>query len=312
MPADVTNDVLLVTGASGKQSTRLIPHLIDQGWKHLRLQVHSDASKERLKQQYKDHPDIQVVKGDLASQQDCQALIRDVNAVWLVVPGVSGKESDCGTTIMDAAMTRGDDLKHFVFSSVLHPIIRKLMNHDSKRYIEEYLLESGLPFTVLQPSTVMENLPIQKILSESEPVYDAMFSPSTLMSFTSLRDYGEAAANVLTQREKHFYATYETVSTSKPLTYADGIKMLSEMLGKNIKINEKTVDEGVRGFSMMMTGGHPGKVGFPQAQAIGRLLMYYNMKGLLGSSNVLEMLLGRKPLEYRDWLKLEVEESKKQ
>ena len=52
--------------------------------------------------------------------------------------------------MIDAAKSHG--VSHFIYASVLHPCLRKLMNHDCKRYVEEYLIESGLPYTILQPS----------------------------------------------------------------------------------------------------------------------------------------------------------------
>lgn len=50
--------------------------------------------------------------------------------------------------------------------------------------------------------------------------------------------------------------------------------------------------------------GESGEVAFNSSQGPARMFMYYNEKGLVGSSNVLGWLLGRKPLEYEDWVRL--------
>ena len=50
-------------------------------------------------------------------------------------------------------------VRKFVFSSVIHPSISKLSNHAAKRPVEEALYESGMEFTVLQPTMFMSNLP---------------------------------------------------------------------------------------------------------------------------------------------------------
>ena len=39
-----------------------------------------------------------------------------------------------------------------------------------------------------------------------------------------------------------------------------------------------------------------------------RLLVYYNERGLIGNTNVLEMLLGKKPTSYSDWARLKANE----
>lgn len=58
-----------------------------------------------------------------------------------------------GFAAVDAAREAG--VKHFVFSSVLHAIITDLVQHESKRDIEEHLVSSGLEFTILQPANYM-------------------------------------------------------------------------------------------------------------------------------------------------------------
>jgi uncharacterized protein YbjT (DUF2867 family) len=58
-----------------------------------------------------------------------------------------------GFAVIDAARTAG--VRHFVFSSVLHAITTDLIQHDIKRNLEEYLLSSGLEFTILQPANYM-------------------------------------------------------------------------------------------------------------------------------------------------------------
>lgn len=69
--------------------------------------------------------------------------------------------------MIEAART--NKIKHFVHSSVLLPSLRKLLHHKDKRHVEEALIESGLRYTILQPSNFMDNFPIQKLLYEDNP-----------------------------------------------------------------------------------------------------------------------------------------------
>lgn len=84
MPADYEQDRVLVTCASGKQGTDLIPQLYGK-WKKLRLQVVSDSSKEQLRKQY---PNAEVVQADLAMVQDCKRILEGVTACYFVGPSL--------------------------------------------------------------------------------------------------------------------------------------------------------------------------------------------------------------------------------
>lgn len=95
-------------------------------------------------------------------------------------------------------------IKHFIYSSVLHPSLRKLKNHDDKRYVEEASIESGLPYTILQLSNFMDNFPLQKLLSEDKPVCPTRWDPDVPFTYTSLYDLAEASSKILEQREQHF------------------------------------------------------------------------------------------------------------
>ena len=45
-----------------------------------------------------------------------------------------------------------------VFSGAIHPSISRMVNHARKRPVEEALYESGMAFTVLQPTMFMQTL----------------------------------------------------------------------------------------------------------------------------------------------------------
>lgn len=91
-------------------------------------------------------------------------------------------------------------LKHFVYSSVLHPQLKSMINHDGKRQAEGYLIESGLDWTILHPSRFLNDFPKQypyaiptkdsrsRLLSTSEkqPSLFCSVANGTLQLFTKL------------------------------------------------------------------------------------------------------------------------------
>ena len=53
------------------------------------------------------------------------------------------------------------EVDHFVFSSVFHPQMRDMDHHFNKLVVEEALIDSGLPFTILQPAMFMQNIRLE-------------------------------------------------------------------------------------------------------------------------------------------------------
>ncbi len=179
------------------------------------------------------------------------------------------------------------------------------MNHDCKRYIEEYLIESGLPYTILQPSHLMDMFPLPGLLSEEYSIYITHWDPSVKFSYTSSRDLAEATAKILEQRESHFYATYQMVSTSPPMGYNEVCEIASKVIGKEIHVEampfQKTMQRSVEG----MLGLPPGEYA---RDGIQRMLSYYNYRGLVGSTNVMRWVLGREPMSWEKWCEMTIKQ----
>lgn len=207
--------------------------------------------------------------------------------------------------MIESALT--DNIKHFIYSSVLHPSLRKLLNHDCKRYIEEALIESGLPYTILQPSHFMDLFPIQKILSEEKPVYPARWDPDVPFCYTSLSDLAEASSKIFEQRESHFYATYQMVSTSPPMGSREVCAIVGKVIGKDIKVETTP-------FQKYVESDPPVEQRFglresPYTRDVAqRLFLYYSYRGLVGSTNVMRWVLGREPMGWEGWVRGKMEE----
>jgi len=199
--------------------------------------------------------------------------------------------------------------QHFVYSSVIGAQLRKLMHHDCKRYVEEYLIECGLPYTILQPTHFMDFFPIPMLVEQAEikgPKEDLEFpanwNPSIEFSFLALEDLAQVAKTVLGEREKHFYAKYELCSTM-PMSYAKGCEIVGGLLGRKIAVKQKPYDEAANDFMAMSLGEQYSDA---ETDAVERLLIYYNRRGLTGNPNVLEWVLGRKATNFEDFAKARV------
>lgn len=295
MAIDLQNDLILVTCASGKQASALIPQLLGK-WKQLRLAVNPISSKERLQKLY---PDAQVVRADMGVADDAKRLLQGVTSVFYAGPSLHPHETECGYHMIDAAMaeSKSGNFQNFVFSSVVGTQLSKLMNHDCKRKVEEYLMEPGLNYTSLQPSHFFENTPVG-MLSKEKPVYPIAYGPNIQMSFTAIRDMGEVAAKVLEQRQKHYFAEYPIISTM-PLKYSDFLDILGNAMGQPIRIEQKSFEEAVGG--MVNHVFQDQDVVLQTVDIVERQLMYYARRGLLGNPFTTRCLLEREPAMCEEW-----------
>ncbi|KAF2429841.1 NAD(P)-binding protein [Tothia fuscella] len=301
MAVDHSNDLLVITCASGKQGSHLLPHL-DKKWKRLRLVLNSSSSKERLE---KAHPDADVVRADMLSAADCSRILQDASAVVYVGPSFHPREKECGLAMVDAAVAeeKKGKFQHFVFSSVCCTQLRKLLNHDCKRFVDEALMESGLNYTILQPSHFMDNTPVAMLMQQDDRYFPTGLNPAIKFSYTALRDMAEATAVVLEQREKHYFATYPIISTM-PTAESELLAILGDAMGKRIRVEQKPLEEALAGLFKFLYGEKD--VNPLILDGAERLLLYYNRRGLYGNPSVLEMLLGRKATSCEEWARIVV------
>ncbi|KAF2639599.1 NAD(P)-binding protein [Massarina eburnea CBS 473.64] len=308
MPAEPSSDLLLLTCASGKQASALLPHLSE--WKNLRLAVNSTASKQRLEKQY---PHAEVIQTDLYSPTNTAALLKGVNVVIHIGPSYHVHEAEIGYMMIDAAAASYQSgtgpLKHFILSSVLNPHLSKMMNHDVKRLAEEYLVESGIPYTILQPTTFMDNLPIGMLMQQDKPVFDSAWSLDSKFSWIALQDLAAAIYVVLNERERHFYASYPLVSTNTTVSFRQALTIIGKKIGKDIKMGQRDFQGAVNSLLIRLYGTTEG-VDKRTRDTAERMILFYDGRGLVGNSNVLEWLIGRRAVQFGEWAESKVEEAK--
>lgn len=304
---DHQNDLLVITCASGKQGSGLVPR-VAKDWRRLRLVCHSTKSEEWLKREY---PRAEVIRADLSLPKEPERILKDATVIYHVEPPFAHRQNVMGFNMIDAArkVAKEGTFKHFVYASVLNPQLRKMIHHDQRLQVEEYLMESELNYTILQPTHFMFLFPVAPMLAQENPVYRANWNASIPFSFIALSDLGEVGAKVLNEREKHYTAQYPLCGDG-PLNYQRICDMVSQEIGKKIELRQMTYEESVQAFLMRIFGTLDADA--ESIDAVERILLYYNRHGLIGSSNVCEWLLGRKPTNWLDWMRAEIQQIKQQ
>jgi len=271
--------MILVTGASGKTGKAVVTALARAG-APTRALVRRASQIEVLT----NLGAREVVSADMRLTPELRRAVENIRAVYHICPNVNPDEVDIGRGVIAAAKEAG--VEHLVLHSVLHPQTEQMPHHWNKLRVEEALFESGLNFTILQPTAYMQNLLAGWKLITEDGVLRNPYPVETRLSLVDLEDMAEAAAMVLTKRG-HTGATYELVSTL-PLTQTEVAAILSDALGRPVRAEAEPLEVWA---ARARTAG----LGDYQLATLIRMFQYYERYGLIGNPNMLRWLLGREP-----------------
>lgn len=265
---------VLISGAGGKTGQAVTAAMQVRGFK----------PRPFLRSAPRDSRTADWVTGDMIDPADWARATAGVDAVYHICPNMHPDEEAIGELAIDAAVAAG--VRHFIYHSVLHPQTQAMPHHWHKLRVEERLLESGLPFTILQPAAYMQNIRAgwRAICDAGE--YVVPYPAGTRISLVDLADVAAVAA-LVAGSAVHFGATYELVGT-RPLSQTDVAQALTAVAGRAVRVREIPLDVWQAGA---VAAGLP-------AYAINTLLSmfrYYADYGLVGNPEVLRMLLGREP-----------------
>lgn len=299
MPLDTAKDVVVITSAGGQQAGGLVP-LLYQHTRRLRLVVSGATSQQRLQKAF---PDAQVLTADLAEPSEAFRVLKDAAAVYHIGPTFHTFETQIGYNMVTAALAhrKADGIfQHFVYSSVIHTQIRKLLNHDAKRFVEEFLVEFGLPYTVVKPTHFMDMFPVVELATRSEKAvtWPAWWDPDIRFALIALADLSQAACKFLLEREAHFYAAYDLCGTGL-MSHTEQCAIAGQAMGKTITPERTELMQAVDAFVAWKYGEQVP----PYSQdATERLFLYYDRHGLPGNPNLLRWILGREPKSFPTWV----------
>ncbi|GBE77182.1 NAD(P)-binding protein [Sparassis latifolia] len=292
---------ILITGAAGRTSTFVVRELLQSSSvapQNLRLLVHSSNAVEKVRAQYPQIPESSFVVGDYLEANTLPPAFEGVDIVFHNAPTFHPLETAMGIAVINAAKTAG--VQHFVYCSVLFPILTKLLNHKVKRDVEEYLIESGLNYTILEPTSLMQNFNLNQVRESSTVI--AMYSPKVLQGFLDLQDLAEVARLVILDPVPHNRARYEL--TGQNCTLEDITKEISTRLGRQVVCKPVSREEVLLPKSTLQ---HAELLSDLAVEGMDRMLYYYDKRGIPGNYNVLRWLLGREPTTWADLLRRDIQ-----
>jgi uncharacterized protein YbjT (DUF2867 family) len=173
----------------------------------------------------------------------------------------------------------------FVFSGVIHPSLSKLPNHAAKLPVEQAIYESGMIFTILQPTMFMQTLENLWPAVINEGKLALPYSKQMRVSYVDYRDVAEAAAIALTS-DKLDYGTFELSAPGMINRIELGL-MMTKILERAVEALEPSFDEWADAAEMPAG---------PLREGLKQMYADYDEAGFPGGNSlVLEAVLGREP-----------------
>ncbi|MDQ2744294.1 MAG: NmrA family NAD(P)-binding protein [Chloroflexota bacterium] len=278
--------MILVGGAAGKTGRAVVRALAERG-AAVRAWVHHPAQAEEPREAGA----REVVAGDMRDPARWASAVRGTCAVYHICPNLAPDEPAIGQ--MAIAATRDGGVDRFVYHSVLHPQTEEMPHHWKKLRVEEQILESGLPFTILQPASYMQNVLAAWDVITTEGIYRVPYGVDTRLGMVDLRDVAESAAIVLTE-PGHEGATYE-LAGPEALTQLEVAAGLAQHLARPVQAETIPLEVWERYARAAGLGDY-------QVETLLAMFRYYDRNGFWGSPRVLSWILGRSPTSFAAFL----------
>lgn len=235
-----SDKTILVTGATGHQGGASTRHLLEDGW-HVRAftrRPDSDAARELAKL------GAEIVRGDLLDRESVEMAVRGCSGVHGVQTfreaGAAGEETE-GRNLIDAAKMAG--VEHFVYDSVIGAWQADAREPwvVTKHTLERYLRDSGLRWTILRPSSFMENMLRQKddIVGG---VLKGMDPPDVQHQYIAVDDIGRFVALAFGDPDTWLGTT--TLIAGDRLTGPRAASVLGHVIGREVSYEQMPSPQG--------------------------------------------------------------------
>lgn len=211
---------ILVTGATGNVGSYVLDFLKKSNQAEVIAAVSRPESAKKFL-------DIKTVVLDFENSSTFETALKNIDRIFLMRPPQISKTKTTFKPFIELAKKKG--LKHIVFLSLIGVENNKIVPHHK---IEQYILESGIPYTFLRAGFFMQNLNTTHLDDIRKLHKIVLPAGNGKTSFVDTRDVAEVGALALSSHN-HFNKKYN-LTGNKALTYFEVAAILSEVLKTNI------------------------------------------------------------------------------
>jgi uncharacterized protein YbjT (DUF2867 family) len=224
---------VLVGGATGRQGTAVVDELLRRGYAVRALT--RNPSSERAAQLA--DRGIEVVQGDYADPASLASALEGIDR-FFYYSGFSMKEVDEGANVITAAKSAG--VRHLVYSSGAAAEPGVGMAGAAKMQVEEAIVASGVPYTVLRPVAFMENFDGQQKRFATMGLVDSR-APDRELTFIAIRDIGFLVGEAFDHPDEWLGKAINIGSDS--MTVTECAATFTEVMGRDVPYNRMPVEE---------------------------------------------------------------------
>ncbi|MEQ8507689.1 MAG: NmrA family NAD(P)-binding protein [Rhodospirillaceae bacterium] len=277
---------VLVTGAHGRTGKPVVKALSAKGASVIAFVRDSAQEAEMTALGASD-----IAVGDMDDPTTIAPAVAGCDVIVHIGPPMHPDEKTMTSHFIQAAKDAG--LSKFVYYSVMHPLRREVRHHSLKLDTEELLIESGMPYSIVQPMRYMQHLePIWKKVME-EGIHAMPFNTEVKFNVVDLLDLAEATANV-TLDDGWLYGTYE-LAGPEALSQTDMARVIQDVTGKSIKAAQVPI-------SKMQEKARATGASEDRVKQMTIMNEHYDAYGFLGNSRILKLILGRAPTSFADYV----------
>ena len=225
-----TSRFVLVTGATGQQGGSAVKALLANGHRVRGLTRNAgSASAQRLAAQ-----GVEVVEGDFTDHASLVRAATGVDTVFtMTTPFEKGMEAETaqGLAMLKAVQEAG--VGHLIYTSVASANQATGIPHfDSKYAVEEAIVASGIPYTIMAPVFFMENY-LQPWAGLPQGKISLAMPGTTPLQQIAVADIGAFAAALVDRRETVFGRRYDIAGDE--LTNDAVATALSDVIGQPLQ-----------------------------------------------------------------------------
>jgi len=273
--------MILLTSAGGKTGRAMISTFAAAGEKVRAVMRRDDADAELMSLGA-----VEVVHADLMDAAAMADAAKGCRAIYYICPNMTEQEQTFGENIIAAA--KAAEVDRLVFHSVLHTQVQALQHHWNRLFVEEAILESGVPYSILQVGSYYQNMLPGWAKMKETGIHAMAYEVEAPMSLVDLGDVADAAVKVLNDPG---CANGIFEICGPVITLTEKAEILSDVLGQPIEARRLPADDAVAHAAHMGVGE------FGQ-DCMRRMFAHYDIHGLVGSARVLEWIIGRPPVDF--------------
>jgi uncharacterized protein YbjT (DUF2867 family) len=278
---------VLVTGSHGRTGKTVVKALAERG-SNVRAFIRDPAQESEMKA----IGASSIAVGDMGEPNTILVALEGCDTIVHIGPPMHPDEKAMTCHFVDAAKIAG--VSRFIYYSVMHPLRREVRHHRLKLDTEEMLIESGLPYSIVQPMRYMQHLePIwSKVMADG--VHAMPFNTQVKFNVVDLLDLAEATARI-TLGEGWLYGTYEFAGP-EALSQSDMAEIISKVTGKNIEAAHFSIEA-------LQNKARANGASEDRVDQMTIMNQHYNSFGFLGNSRILERVLERTPGTFENYVR---------